>query len=214
VSTISPSRTNRCCPMCDNFLYVFKGTACGRASRRRARPGSRAQTGHAVPGGAVIGVTSWTRGPECKGYCSAPGVAVLPAASALGERPARATAPRPGRPAPGALPAHRRHASPARLAASCSGAGGPSSSRAVIVSPCKITGQERCGLRPPRRCAMSQAPPLTADLPRRAFGTCREDGGRAERRCVSICVTITTRASTRPRTPADPNAQLKSRTSV
>jgi hypothetical protein len=45
--------------------------------------------------------------------------------------------------------------------------GRPSSSRAGIVSPRKTTGQGRYGLRPPRRCAMAQAPPWTADLPRR-----------------------------------------------
>ena len=24
---------NGCCPICDNFLYYFKGTPCGRARR-------------------------------------------------------------------------------------------------------------------------------------------------------------------------------------
>ncbi len=54
-----------------------------------------------------------------------------------------------------------------KVTARCFAAGRPPSSRAAIVSPRKITGQGRYSLRPPHRCAMAQAPPLTADLPRR-----------------------------------------------
>ena len=109
-----------------------------------------------------------------------PVAAVLPAASALGERPARATAARPVRPAPG-----RRQLTaathPATVTANRIGAGGPSSSRAAIVSPCKITAQGR-GL-----AATSLRDGASATLALRSspesVGTYQEDGGRAEQPC-------------------------------
>ncbi len=71
------------------------------------------------------------------------------------------------------------HPGPATV--SCISAAGPSSSRAAIVSPRKITAQGR-GLRP-RRCAMAQASPLTARSSAESVGTYRKDGSRAEQPC-------------------------------
>jgi hypothetical protein len=151
---------------CDQFLHDFKGTACGRASRARPCLAAESSSQRTVPREERDQRRSGRSERECRGYCPAPGVAVLPAASALGERPARATAARPIRPAPGRC--HVITATPpARSAASCTGAGGLSSSRAAIVSPCKITVQGHYGPRPPRRLLRNRRP-LSSDLPRRA----------------------------------------------
>jgi hypothetical protein len=74
-------------------------------------------------------------------------------------------------------PGHRRHA-PAPFASL--GPGGPSSSLAAIVPPCKITAQGRCGLRPPRRYRDGARATLDRRSSPEECSAYRDDGGSDE----------------------------------
>ena len=116
-----------------------------------------------------------------QGYCPAPGGSPARRLRACGSARRRATAPRPV--GPETRRRQRAAATPAStVTASCTSAGRPPSSRAGIVSPRQATGQGRSGLRPPRRCAMAQAPPWTADLPRRESAPITRTGEECEQR--------------------------------
>jgi hypothetical protein len=162
-ATVSPvcrrNRRRNCRLDCDNFLYGFKGTPCGRASRpacgRKSRTGREATRGTRRGSGVnrdVLARELGRRAHSGGGWLPLP-AGGIPAVAA--RRPARL--PRSPQ-APGSRSNAAQRPCLRELA-------GPSSTRRASSRRAKITvkGATACGLRVAD--AMAQAPPLTLILP-------------------------------------------------
>ena len=103
MSTISRSRTRQGRHPCDNFLYGFKGTPSGRASRAELGPITGMTGAETADQNVMRQKIAARRGTGSGGDRRSRGAAALPAASALGRAPGAGNCRhRPARPAPDA----------------------------------------------------------------------------------------------------------------